>query len=121
MKQTKQAKKKQPPGHEPVGRPQRTVELGDWYQLRLTNEDRQRWGECAKAAGMTLAQWIRLHAAIAAGGKVRIVRAEFVTTYPVAQDQTPLHVRTQDAPVAGHPQAIADGDHGLLADWDKRR
>jgi len=97
------------PGRKPVGRP-RPIEYGDQYQLRLTEEDRARWTTLAENSGMTLAQWIRYHCAMAAGGKVRIVSAEFVVSYP------------QAAPVAQelrHERSDHDGDGPCAACKDE--
>ncbi len=85
-------------GREPVGRPASAGSL-DNYQLRLSDEDRVAWTECASRVGLTLAHWIRLVCTFAAGGSARIVRAEFTVTYPPGAS-----IGTADVP-SGHPIA----------------
>lgn len=86
------------PGRESVGRPAAAGSL-DNYQLRLSDEDRAAWSECASRAGLTLAHWIRLVCTWAAGGSAKIVRAEFTVTYPPGTS-----IGEADVP-SGHPIA----------------
>lgn len=90
-----QTKKKHPPPpatRNPVGRPPRETYDGDkpyQYQLRMSQWDNNVWEKYAQAAGLKLADWIRLTCAFACGGSGRIVRAEIVTTYQQPREPDP--------------------------------
>lgn len=51
-------------------------------QIRLSREDRERWGRAAEAAGLKLSQWIRAQCVAAAGGRCVAVAVELRTSYP---------------------------------------